>query len=52
MAFMPSAEREDTPETIHLKLEIPGLEAKDLDIQVTDRFPSRDPHILNLRLTT
>jgi HSP20 family protein len=35
MAFMPSAELEDTPTEIHLKLEIPGLEAKDLDIQVT-----------------
>jgi HSP20 family protein len=35
MAFMPSAELEDTPNAIHLKLEIPGLEAKDLDIQVT-----------------
>jgi HSP20 family protein len=40
MAFMPSAELEDTPEAIHLKLEIPGLEAKDLDIQVTDRSVS------------
>jgi HSP20 family protein len=40
MAFMPSAELEDTPEAIHLKLEIPGLEAKDLDIQVTERSVS------------
>ncbi len=36
MAFMPSAELEDTPDAIHLKLEIPGLEAKDLDIQVSE----------------
>jgi HSP20 family protein len=35
MAFIPSAELEDTPTEIHLKLEIPGLEAKDLDIQAT-----------------
>jgi HSP20 family protein len=40
MAFMPSAELEETPEAIHLKLEIPGLEAKDLDIQVTDQSVS------------
>lgn len=36
MAFMPSAELEDTPDAVHLKLEIPGLEAKDLDIQVSE----------------
>jgi HSP20 family protein len=36
MAFMPSAELEDTPEAVQLKLEIPGLEAKDLDIQVSE----------------
>ena len=40
MAFMPSAELEDTPEAIHLKLEIPGLEAKDLDIQVSEQSVS------------
>jgi HSP20 family protein len=40
MAFMPSAELEDTPDAIHLKLEIPGLEAKDLDIQVTEQSVS------------
>jgi HSP20 family protein len=36
MAFMPSAELEETPDAVHLKLEIPGLEAKDLDIQVSE----------------
>jgi HSP20 family protein len=36
MAFMPSAELEDTPEAVQVKLEIPGLEAKDLDIQVSE----------------
>jgi HSP20 family protein len=40
MAFMPSAELEDTPEALHLKLEIPGLEAKDLNIQVTEQSVS------------
>ncbi|MBE9190801.1 Hsp20/alpha crystallin family protein [Gloeocapsopsis crepidinum LEGE 06123] len=35
MAFVPAAEIEETPETVHLKLEIPGMEAKDLDVQVT-----------------
>lgn len=33
-AFMPAAEMEETPEAIHLKWEIPGMEAKDLDVQV------------------
>lgn len=40
MAFMPSAELEETPEALHLKLEIPGLEAKDLDIQVAEQSVS------------
>jgi HSP20 family protein len=35
MAFVPAAELKETPEAIHLKLEIPGMEAKDLDVQVT-----------------
>ncbi|MEG3848742.1 Hsp20/alpha crystallin family protein [Microcoleus sp. herbarium19] len=35
VAFVPAAEMEETPDAIHLKLEIPGLEAKDLDVQVT-----------------
>lgn len=34
--FMPAAEMEETDDEIHLKLEIPGLEAKDLDIEVTE----------------
>ena len=33
--FVPSAEIQETGEAIHLKLEIPGMDAKDLDIQVT-----------------
>ncbi len=36
LRFMPSVEIEDTADAIHLKLEIPGLEAKDLDIEVTE----------------
>ncbi len=38
--FTPSAEMKETPEEIHLKLEIPGLEAKDLDIEVTEQSVS------------
>jgi HSP20 family protein len=36
LALMPSVEMDETNEEIHLKLEIPGLEAKDLDIQVSE----------------
>jgi HSP20 family protein len=32
---VPAAELTETDEAIHLKLEIPGMSAKDLDIQVT-----------------
>ncbi|GAB4207326.1 MAG: Hsp20/alpha crystallin family protein [Coleofasciculaceae cyanobacterium] len=35
VAFIPAAEMQETPEAIHLKLEVPGMEAKDLDVQVT-----------------
>ncbi len=38
--FMPAAEINETPEAIHLKLEVPGLEAKDLDVQVTQEAVS------------
>lgn len=34
-AFVPAVELQETPEAINLKLEVPGLEAKDLDVQVT-----------------
>ena len=34
--FMPAAEMEETDNEIHLKLEIPGMEAKDLDIEVRE----------------
>jgi len=35
VSFMPAAEMQETADAIHLKLEVPGLEAKDLDVQVT-----------------
>lgn len=37
VAFMPAAEMHETPSSIELKLEIPGLEAKDLDVRVTEQ---------------
>jgi HSP20 family protein len=33
-AFVPAAELHETPEAIHLKVELPGMDAKDLDVQV------------------
>ena len=33
---VPAVELQETDDAIHLKLELPGLEAKDLDIQVTE----------------
>lgn len=33
--FIPPAELHETPEAFQLKLEIPGMEVKDLDIEVT-----------------
>lgn len=32
--FVPAAEMKETPEAVHLKLEVPGIDAKDIDIQV------------------
>ena len=34
LAKVPAAELTETDEALHLKLEIPGMEAKDLDVQV------------------
>ena len=34
--YIPSAEMEETAEDIRLKLEIPGMEAKDLNVDVTE----------------
>ncbi|MBR8833731.1 MAG: Hsp20/alpha crystallin family protein [Stigonema ocellatum SAG 48.90 = DSM 106950] len=33
--FAPAAEMHETSEAIHLKLEVPGLESKDIDVQVS-----------------
>jgi HSP20 family protein len=35
LRFAPPAELHETPEAIHLKVELPGMEAQDLDVQVT-----------------
>jgi len=32
---VPAAELQETADALHLKLELPGIEAKDLDVQVT-----------------
>lgn len=37
---VPAAEINETADAIHLKLEIPGMEAKDLDVQVTENAVS------------
>jgi HSP20 family protein len=34
-SLTPAVEMTETPEAVYLKLEIPGVEAKDIDIQVT-----------------
>lgn len=36
----PAAELNETADTIHLKLEVPGMEAKDLDVKVTENAVS------------
>jgi HSP20 family protein len=40
LAFVPAAELRELPDAIELKLDLPGLEAKDLDIQVTAKSVS------------
>jgi HSP20 family protein len=34
-SFIPAAEMQETSDAIHLKLEIPGMDAKDIDVQVS-----------------
>ncbi|HIK05905.1 MAG TPA: Hsp20/alpha crystallin family protein [Trichormus sp. M33_DOE_039] len=34
---VPAAELQETDDAVYLKLEIPGMEAKDIDLQVTDK---------------
>lgn len=38
LTFIPSAEMEETNDAVHLKLEVPGMEARDLDVQVTEEW--------------
>ncbi|NWF59140.1 MAG: Hsp20/alpha crystallin family protein [Fischerella sp.] len=35
LSFVPAAEMEETDDAIHLKLEVPGLEPKDINVEVT-----------------
>ena len=35
LSFIPPAEMQETPDAIYLKLEVPGLEPKDIEVQVT-----------------
>ena len=35
MTFAPAAELQETSDAIHLKLEVPGMDAKDIDVQVS-----------------
>lgn len=35
MSFVPAAELHETPESITLRMEVPGVEPKDLDVKVT-----------------
>ncbi|MGK7921868.1 MAG: Hsp20 family protein, partial [Trichodesmium sp.] len=35
VTFTPAAEMQENEDAIELKLEVPGLESKDLDVQVT-----------------
>lgn len=37
LSRVPAAELQETENAIHLKLELPGIEAKDLDVQVTEK---------------
>ncbi|HIK27273.1 MAG: Hsp20/alpha crystallin family protein [Oscillatoriaceae bacterium SKW80] len=33
--FIPAAEMHETPDALHLKVEVPGIDPKDLNVQVT-----------------
>ncbi len=35
LGFVPPAEMTETADAVHLRLEVPGMQAKDLDIEVT-----------------
>ncbi|HEY9661147.1 MAG TPA: hypothetical protein V6C65_22065, partial [Allocoleopsis sp.] len=36
LTFVPLAEMEETDDTVHIRLEVPGMESKDLNVEVTD----------------
>ncbi|GAB1541314.1 Hsp20/alpha crystallin family protein [Scytonema sp. NUACC21] len=40
LAKVPAVELQETENAIHLKVELPGMEAKDLDVQVTENAVS------------
>ncbi|MBF2000045.1 MAG: Hsp20/alpha crystallin family protein [Synechococcales cyanobacterium C42_A2020_086] len=40
LTFVPSAEMEETDDAIHLRLEVPGMESKDLEVEVTEESVS------------
>ncbi|MCM0589330.1 MAG: Hsp20/alpha crystallin family protein [Gloeotrichia echinulata IR180] len=40
LSKVPAAELHETSDAVHLKLELPGIEAKDLDVQVTEKSVS------------
>lgn len=40
ITFIPAVEMQETTDAVHLKFEVPGIEAKDLDIQVTQEAVS------------
>jgi HSP20 family protein len=43
LSKVPAAELTETDDAVHLKLELPGMEAKDLDVQVmADRVALKD----------
>jgi HSP20 family protein len=35
MTFMPAAEMHETPDEIKLRIEVPGIESSDLDVNVS-----------------
>ncbi|MBF2008247.1 MAG: Hsp20/alpha crystallin family protein [Chlorogloeopsis fritschii C42_A2020_084] len=35
LSFVPAAEMKETDDAVHLKLEVPGLEPKDINVEVT-----------------
>ena len=46
----PAAELHETDEAVHLKLELPGVDAKDVDIEVTENLNNSKFKIQNSKL--